>query len=243
MASAMKHQTGPKWLRWLDATATIVVIAAAAVVVYTTLNRDVPDDRRIPAEPAVPSKPQAFLGREVLGAQTAPIGLIVYSEFGCRFCARFSTETLPRLIDKYVRTGELAIAFRHFPPTQRQTSFLGAMASECAARQGKFWPVHDWLFDRFGTWTQDDLMAAAPGLGVDHAAFSSCISGEIQKPLLLDVASGRAIQITGTPTFLVGPLKDGNLMAVERFAGARDLDYFQEVIRSVQSKVTESPGK
>ena len=99
----------------------------------------------------VPERPD-LAGAAIEGDPAAAVVVIEYSDFQCPFCERWYTDTLPVLRQRV--GGDVALAFFHFPLVQIHPNAAGAhFAAECAGRQGKFWEMHDLLFDRQREWS------------------------------------------------------------------------------------------
>ena len=89
------------------------------------------------------------------GRPEAPITMYAMSDFQCPFCRDFALTTMPALEREYIQTGKLRITFINFPLTSIHANALAAAEmAMCAARQGKFWPVHDRLFERQEIWAK-----------------------------------------------------------------------------------------
>jgi protein-disulfide isomerase len=102
--------------------------------------------------------------------------------------------------------GNVRFAFRHFPLTQIHPHALAAAAAaEAAARQGRFWDMHELLFRRQKELAESDLVRYAAQLGLDVALFDTDRAGEaVLERIRRDVASGLASgQVLGTPTLFI----------------------------------------
>lgn len=194
----------------LDIVTTVALLAAAGVVMWTQLARSsavgAPNRLQIP----VPTDPVSLAGAQVLGNPGAKVVMIEFSDFECPFCARFAMETLPAIKTKYVEAGQVKLAFRHFPldrihPRARRA----AEASECAARQGRFWAFGDLLFANPKRLQDDDLLTYADRLGLDLNAFATCAKEGAAARVEADTALVASLGLRTTPTFLLG-LDDGN---------------------------------
>src|SRR5438105_4523756 len=110
------------------------------------------------AAPPAPSAPlpvaaaDAFHGF-TLGSDAAPVEVTEYSDFECPFCASFATVQMPVIREQLIATGKLRWRFRDFPLPSHQYSRYAAMAAQCAGEQGKFWQMHDQLFNNH-QWAQ-----------------------------------------------------------------------------------------
>lgn len=145
----------------------------------------------------------------VRGSQDARVTLVEYSDLECPFCKRFHT-TLQQVMKEY--PNDVRWVYRHFPLTSlHQQAQTEALASECAAEQGKFWEFIDVVFET--TQGNDSLdlkslpqLATKAGVG-NISQFQSCLDGQkyldrIQK----DLADAEAAGGRGTPhTILIGP--------------------------------------
>jgi protein-disulfide isomerase len=157
--------------------------------------------------------------------------LIIYSDFQCPYCGKFARETLPALRERYVRTGKVRLAFRQFPLAIHASAERAAEAAECAGRQQRFWAFHDELFARQAALDSVNLEDLARSAGLDTRTFTRCLAGETAGVVQTDRASGTAAGVSGTPTFLVGPiLSDGRLKVVRRFSGAQPLPEFERLL-------------
>ena len=88
-------------------------------------------------------------GSPIIGNQSAPITIVEFGDFQCKFCGRFATQTEPLLNSTYIQTGKVNLVFRHFV-THGPDSFNAALASQCANDQGKFWKFYETLYNNQG---------------------------------------------------------------------------------------------
>ena len=141
------------------------------------------------------------------GNVDAPITIVEFSDFECPFCGRYYSETLPQIREEYVNTGKVKIYYRHLPLAFHPQARPLAIASECANDQGKFWEMHDIIFDNsasIATTTVEDHKLWAQELGLNTALFSSCVDNQEHANLIdEDVADGAEVGADGTPTFYV----------------------------------------
>lgn len=228
--------------RLLDALATVAFIVTCAVVVWVMLTSRTPPTVAAaatapnarpsrPAEPPLPDQPVTLEGAAVQGDRTAKVALIVYSDFQCPFCAKFGRDALPDIRTRYVKTGKVLLAFRQFPLTIHPFAQKAAEASECAARQGKFWDMHDLLFEHQQELTEGDLRAYARRVRLDGSVFDECLFGATSAKVRADADGGRQLAVTGTPTFLVGRIQqNGQVKVLQRFSGALPPSQFQAIL-------------
>ena len=154
-----------------------------------------------------------------LGDPDAPVTIIEFSDFQCPFCRKFYRETLPQIKKDYLLTGKARFVYRDFPLVQIHPGATpAAEGAECAEEQGKFWEMHDAIFDEqekqgSGTiqFTADDVKKWAAKIGLNTSKFNQCLdSGKYRQEVEKDLADGSAAGVNGTPaTFINGRLVSG----------------------------------
>jgi len=143
------------------------------------------------------------------GPADAPLELVMYGDFQCPYCAA-SQSIVRRVRDRL--DGRLRFAFRHMPlPEVHPEAQLAAEASEAAAAQGAFWPMHDHLYAARGRLHFEELVGQAAALGLDADRVRAEISdGTHAARVARDADSAAAAGVQGTPAFFVnGALHDG----------------------------------
>ncbi len=157
----------------------------------------------------------------IQGSQTAKAVLIEYSDFQCPACGAYYP-IIKNIQKKY--GDKIAIVYRHYPLTQlHQHAQLAAQAAEAANLQGKFWEMHDLLFDRQASWSVDSTIQQtfidyAKELKLDEKRFTNDLNSTAVKDRVnRDVTSGNAVAITGTPTFFLNGKKLANPSSQDAF--------------------------
>ncbi len=164
---------------------------------------------------AAPSAPVAVVpGADgfrgyTMGAASALLEVTEYSDFECPFCASFATVQMPVIREQLIATGKLRWRFRDFPlPTHRYSRYA-ALAAQCAGEQGKFWEMHDRLFEQH-QWAQtgDNPRALfrdfARAAGVDLDKYDACMDSQRYAGRIeASVQEGEAAGVRGTPSFYV----------------------------------------
>ncbi len=167
---------------------------------------------------------------KVLGDKNAPIEMIEYSDFQCPFCEKFYTDTLPSILKNYVDTGKVKIVYKHFPLSIHPDAPSAALASECALEQGKFWEMHNLLFDEQNSWSGnsqviDMYKQMAVRLGLDSEKFNQCLDTQKYMNFVnTDYQEGIAKGVRATPTFFI----NGQMLV-----GALDYSEFQNTIENL----------
>ena len=156
------------------------------------------------------------------GPDEAPVTLVEYGDFECPYTRR-ARPVVERLWRDF--GGRLRFVYRHFPLTRVHPHAQNAAeASEAAASQGRFWEMHDMLFDNQRALEDEDLTRYAAELGLDTARFGRELAGHAHAHRVNeDVRSGLKSGVRGTPTFFVDGIRhDGpNDLATLRAAVER----------------------
>ncbi len=160
-------------------------------------------------------------GRPALGPASAPVLLVLFSDFQCPYCKRFS-ETLKEVRKNY--GDKVQLVFRQFPLTEIHAyAQQAAEASLCAQAQGHFWEMHDLLFEDQSNLKAEDLKNRAGKLGLDAGAFSACLdSARYGNQIKEDLRAGATAGVEGTPAmFINGRFLNGS-RSYEEVAGIID---------------------
>jgi protein-disulfide isomerase len=81
------------------------------------------------------------------GNSAAPLTIVEYSDFQCPYCANFFKQTYAQLKENYIKTGKVSFVYKQYPLTFHPQAQKAAEASLCANAQGKFWEMHDKMFE------------------------------------------------------------------------------------------------
>ena len=145
------------------------------------------------------------------GAQNAAFTLVEYSDFECPACAT-RTPLLEKLLTDFPEN--VQIVYRHFPLTSiHKNATLAAQATEAAALQGKFWEMHDVLFNTQQTWSpqedpQEFFTKLANSIGVNTEQFTADITSQAVKDAVKeDVKEAEKMNLPGTPSFFLNGQK------------------------------------
>jgi len=162
----------------------------------------------------------------VIGNKDAKVTIVEFSDFECPFCGKFYTDTLPQLKKDYIDTGKVKLYYRHFPLTALHPNAVPfALASECANDQGKFWEMHDIIFNNsatVSTATTDTIKQWASQIGLNISTFNSCFDSKKHQDLVdKDTQDGQAVGVSGTPTFYING---------QQLVGAQPIENFKAII-------------
>jgi len=144
----------------------------------------------------------------IRGKVDSKVFLITYGDYECPACNAWEPE-FQKIREEY--KDRVAFIFRNFPLTDKHiNAFAAARAAESAAKQDKFWEMHDLLYARWTEWQGDTKSAQskfegyAEELGLDMTKFKTdYTSEEVADRINSDLASANKVGATGTPTFLI----------------------------------------
>jgi protein-disulfide isomerase len=162
------------------------------------------------------------VGAPTAGASDAKVTLVEFSDFQCPFCARF-VSTLKQIEQTY--GDRVQIVYRQYPIVSlHPNAFKAAEASLCANEQGKFWQIHDVMFQEQDRLSVRELKLLGGRLGMDQKKFDGCLdSGKYTEQVQNDLAEGGKAGITGTPALFVNGIPiDGGAVPFETVKRAID---------------------
>jgi len=179
-----------------------------------------------PSAPSAPNVDMEALADDdaFKGDEDAPVTIVEWSDFECPFCGRFYSQTLSQIEETYINTGKVKLVYRDFPLGFHQNAQKAAEAAECADDQGKFWEMHDMLFESGVSGGVAGFKQHAADLGLNTATFDNCLdSGEKAEEVQKDMRDGSNAGIRGTPGFII----NGQLLS-----GAQPFAAFQQAIEA-----------
>jgi protein-disulfide isomerase len=161
----------------------------------------------------------------VRGPDDAPVTLVEYGDFECPFCGQAEAVVRELLAD----FGDLRYVWRHLPLVDvHPRAKLAAIASEAAALQGGFWPMHDLLLQHQKELQPQDLVHYAEEVGLDLDRFRRDIQAHVGADRITEDIDGADLSgVSGTPTFFVNG---------RRHQGAYDLTTLTEAIKLAKAQ-------
>jgi protein-disulfide isomerase len=186
-----------------------------------------------PTADALPQEPVSIANEPFKGDRKARVAIIEFSDYQCPFCARYNKGPYAQIEDDYVETGKVRYVFRDLPLPFHKQAFKAAEAAHCGGEQGRFWEMHDFLFQNQSALAPDQLAAHARSLGLDEAKFQRCLgSGKFADAIKSDIADAGTVGITGTPTFLIGVVQPGDdrVKVGKKLVGAKSYEEFKAAI-------------
>ena len=140
------------------------------------------------------------------GPANAPVTLVEYGDFECPHCGR--AYPIVKAVQRSMGDN-LRVVFRNFPLAKAHPhAEHAAEMAEAAGSKGKFWPMHDVLFENQDALEDEDLVAYAATLGIDPVwAAAALAQGLFAERVREDFASGVKSGVNGTPTFFINGVR------------------------------------
>lgn len=214
----------------------IVVGAACILAVFAILWPRQEAESTLEGLPAIMAQDDPLASR-AKGSPTAPVTVFEMSDFQCPYCRRHALETYPTLEREYINPGKVRWVFVNFPLPMHPNATPAAEVAMCGAQQGKFWPIHDLLFEHQEVWAPlkepgEFMLSLADSVGADRALLTSCVENKEARNIVQSDAFGAAqAGATSTPTFYI----EGGLLV-----GAYPIEVFRQILDSVYTAKTSS---
>jgi protein-disulfide isomerase len=185
---------------------TVVIITVGAILVSKSGSTTVDFSKQKPVDKKFLVPENSFYR----GQKNAKVTVVEFADFQCPACGTVNP-VLNQLEKEYQK--KVMFIYRHYPLPQHKNAMIAALAAEAAGEKGKFWQMHDKLFDKQNEWSESleplkIFDRYGQELKLDITQFNKAIkenkfSGKINQ----DVADGNTIAISSTPTFYVNGYK------------------------------------
>lgn len=166
-----------------------------------------------------------------LGPKDAPLTIVEFGDFSCPY-----SREVYFVLKKFLlaHPNQIQLVYRDFPLEDlRPIAKTASLAAECAHEQGKFWELHDKIYQNQNDLSQDRLLELAKQVGINESRYKNCMNSEkYSAEIQTDIEEGFAAGVRGTPTFFI----NGN-----RVAGSIPENMFEEIFASLVSKTTYVP--
>jgi protein-disulfide isomerase len=230
---ARNASSRPKAFLWL--LGAIVLVGIAALSYVAGKPKPAVRDVNNTVDTANTGPAQGYL----LGKVDAPVKISEFADFECPSCADFSVVTEPDVKTRIIDAGLANLTYYDFPLTQHRNTMAASNAAACADEQGKFWPMHDRLFQAQAEWNGEATDAPKPFFkryaqesGVDVAKWESCYDArKYQKRISANLGEGLRRGVNATPSFVIGN---------KLYTGKLPYDVLKGIVDSV-AKTTSAP--
>ena len=180
-----------------------------------------------------------------LGNPDAPVKILEFGDFECPQCGRFATLTEPDLRKRLIETGQVYFTYYDFPIRGlHKNTDAASMAAACADDQGKFWAMHDRLYDTQDQWNGEAtdnpgrvVSGFASELGLNMTQWQQCYdSRKYAKRINANMAEGLRHRVNATPSFVIGN---------KLYAGGLGYDDMKAAVDSARARTpaTATPAK
>ena len=194
--------------------------------------------RAAPAPQPVIEKVVSIDDDPIKGDKNAPVTIIEFSDYECPFCKRSYDNVITQIDKEYISKGKVRLVFRDYPLPFHKKAIPAAVAANCAGEQGKYWEVHDFLFENPDKLDTVAVLNSAEELGLDKTKFEACINDKSkEKEITKDFEDGQKYGVRGTPSYFIGKTTDGNEITGTIIRGAQPYSVFKELIEEQLKEV------
>jgi protein-disulfide isomerase len=191
------------------------LLVGLVIVGFMMLNRPTPPSVNDLEPPAAEIPAGVLIDGRAMGNPDAKVTIEIWSDFQCPACRAFATNIEPQTIEQYVATGKVRLVYRDAAFQGQKSSspydesVQAAAAARCAADQGLFWQMHNWLFANWngenqGAFAAPRLTAIATAAGLDLTEYEACMAaGDKQAAVIAETNQGVAAGINQTPTLII----------------------------------------
>ena len=216
----------------------VVALAGIAALVYQVQK---PKAVSIPVNVTVLASDTAGFRGYFLGSDSAKLEVTEYADFQCPVCQDFENIQFPAVRQQLIETGIVRWRYRDFPLDMHPNSRVAAHSAACANDQGKYWAMHDALYQHQGEWAPMKNAAGAfseyaKAGGLDVSQFNQCMqrakyAGRIQASF----DEGLKLGVPGTPSFVIAGRLYGNSLPSDSIRAI--------VLRSVPQPAAPAPAQ
>ena len=168
---------------------------------------------------------------QVRGEPSAPVLVAEFSDFRCPACEKFSLTIMPNLSKEFIGPGKAKVVFVDFPMAGDATYTTAFESVHCAGLQGKYWQMHDTLWENVNALGDQSLVEYATKLGLDLPAFRKCLDTDQFRETVLDSARfGNKLGLGARPTFFIGRLEPDGRYLGRYVVGAQSYIVFKSLI-------------
>jgi len=187
----------------------------------------------------------------VLGSPSAPLEVTEFGDFECPQCSHFAVMTEPDVRTRLVNTGKIRWRYIDFPLPMHGNTWNASRAAACADEQGKFWQMHDLLFETQDKWNSETTSkpdkyfeGLAEQLGLQMPQYNQCVSSKkYQAKIQAHLKLAEDAQIGGTPTFIINRQQKEGFLSYDQFAAWVDQELAKGGTASAHTAAVDSAKK
>jgi len=203
----------PLWRSPIVALTVVALVLGGLIVVYAVSNQ--PHAASDTLQAPIADVPAGQADGRTLGSASAPVTVEIWSDFQCPSCRTLATGIEPSIISQYVVPGYARLVYHDAAFQGRKVSSSwdesaqAAAGARCAADQGRFWEMHDWLFANWagenqGGFAPARLRTIAQSAELDMTAYDACMAvGDKQDAVKAETNLAVTDGINSTPTIFI----------------------------------------
>lgn len=186
----------------------LVAAVVGVFIVYRVMQPSATaDSSRIDPSIPLPTATGYLLGRE-----DAPLQVLEFADFECPACGQFFVLTEPDVRQRLVETGEISYRFFDYPLPGHKNTWPASHAAACANEQGKFWQMHDLIFQGQDQWNGEAtsrpkgvFKGYAETIGLDVGKWEQCFDDQkYLRNIQSHMAEAQRRMVGSTPSFIIG---------------------------------------
>lgn len=171
------------------------------------------------------------------GSTNAKVGIIEYSDFECPYCNLYFDNAGRQINSSYVETSKVQLFYRNMPLSIHSHARELAQASVCASNQNKFWKYYDTTFqtvlDNKRVVSDNLIQDVSQKIGINNNDFNKCLKDKATSDSVdADLQDSQKNGFSGTPTFVIGKIENGQIKNGSIITGAQAFTDFQKIIDS-----------
>jgi len=215
---AAKAASGSKRIFYL----ALAIVAVAGIGTLSWLSSRQPQAAMMPVDTTLP---KVASNGYVIGSPSAPVEVIEFGDFECPTCGHWSQITEPDVRSRLVDGGVIRMRFIDYPLPMHRNTWQASRAAACADEQGKFWPMHDLIFQNQDQWNGEAtrnpdgiFKGYAKQLGLNQQQFDQCVdSKKYQAKIQAHEQIAVQRNVGGTPTFVIGGQMYSQALTFDQF--------------------------
>lgn len=211
--------------RFLTALGLLVAVGVIAIV-YEMNQKQRPPVVQTTVDPASLGPAKGY----VIGKADAPVQILEFADFECPACGNFAVVTEPDVRKRIIDAGLASYRYFDFPLPMHKNTWYASEAAACANDQGRFWEMHDRLFQGQDQWNTEAtsnptsvFTGYAKDLGLDVSKWKSCYDGQAHlRDIQANKAEGERRKVSQTPTFVIGDKEIPGVIPYDQFKALVD---------------------
>lgn len=208
MENKIKNQNRILWIITVILiinTVTILFVYIDTRNKYNKLNLSVMQMAAQMAEPAeIKDLDPGVVEYQYLGKDTAPVELIIITDFECPYCKKMTDQIFPSILEDFVKPGILRIGYLPFPLSKHPNALPAATAADYINENYEFWPFFHYLSENSRNLSPDVILDYAEKIGIDSDELKKAFSDEARIQKIIDTRSELAAKgINGTPSIVI----------------------------------------